>query len=199
MTAILKKARDAVDLFDRIAERVLAQQRGKRFIEKTPEHALRLEFMMRYFPNAQFIFMVRDPRDGYLSVLRNPTATVRSIPLYAELWKRSVQTYLNVNKNGDNTKLVRYEELCRFPETVMTDVMEFLHETFDFQQLNPSKFSETIVKHQMGHERLATHISDETVGQWCNRLTAGEIELFERMLGNWMKKMGYETKRLQPS
>jgi len=84
---MVDSARDAIDLFDRIAEFVIKKNCATRFVEKTPHHALRLAFLQKYFPQAQFIFLVRDPRDGYLSALRNPLGSgpINGIPIPVEM------------------------------------------------------------------------------------------------------------------
>ena len=40
-----------------------------RFLEKTPKNALRLPFLERLFPDAQFLFLWRDPRENIASII----------------------------------------------------------------------------------------------------------------------------------
>jgi hypothetical protein len=42
---------------------------GLRFLEKTPKNALRLPFLERLFPDAQFLFLWRDPRENIASII----------------------------------------------------------------------------------------------------------------------------------
>lgn len=42
---------------------------GMRFLEKTPKNALRLPFLERLFPDAQFLFLWRDPRENIASII----------------------------------------------------------------------------------------------------------------------------------
>ena len=42
---------------------------GRRFLEKTPKNALRIPFFDRVFPDAQFIFLWRDPRENLSSIM----------------------------------------------------------------------------------------------------------------------------------
>jgi hypothetical protein len=37
------------------------------FLEKTPESALRLDYITSHFPESHIVFIVRDPRDGLRS------------------------------------------------------------------------------------------------------------------------------------
>jgi len=42
---------------------------GRRFLEKTPKNSLRIPFFNRVFPDAQFIFLWRDPRQSLSSII----------------------------------------------------------------------------------------------------------------------------------
>jgi len=42
---------------------------GRRFLEKTPKNALRIPLFSRIFPDAQFIFLWRDPRENLSSLI----------------------------------------------------------------------------------------------------------------------------------
>jgi hypothetical protein len=42
---------------------------GKRFLEKTPKNSLRIPLFNRVFPDAQFIFLWRDPRENLSSLI----------------------------------------------------------------------------------------------------------------------------------
>jgi len=193
MQTALSEAVDSVNLFDRVARQVVEHAGARRFIEKTPEHILRLPFLLRRFPQGCFVFVVRDPRDGYLSALRNPTAMkkIKNIPTYAELWKRSVASYCAAERGRSKIIRIRYEQLCADPSVTLGAVMRFLGEKLDERQLDPENYSNTKIKATQGHQRLGEPISDSTVGQWRSRLSTDEIAQFDRRLGKWMKRMRY--------
>ncbi|RCX32259.1 sulfotransferase family protein [Thioalbus denitrificans] len=191
MSRILRQARDSVDLFDAIANALMEQKGARRFVEKTPEHALCLPFLTRHFPRSKFVFMLRDPRDGYLSALRNPRVKSGSIPMYTELWKRSVAAFVTAQESGAKIELVRYESLCRDPRAVLEKVMTFLGESLDPAQLQSENYSKTRVRNQQGHQRLAERITDASVGQWRAHLSPEQLEEFQERIGPWMERMGY--------
>jgi LPS sulfotransferase NodH len=47
----------------------LAEPGVRRFLEKTPKNALRIPFFQQIFPDAQFIFLWRDPRENISSIM----------------------------------------------------------------------------------------------------------------------------------
>lgn len=58
---------DLIDYFHNAVQYIINQHnRTKvRFIEKTPQHILYIDFLLKHFPNAKFINIVRDGRDAY--------------------------------------------------------------------------------------------------------------------------------------
>ncbi|NJM19760.1 MAG: sulfotransferase [Richelia sp. RM2_1_2] len=190
MKKLIASATDMVDLFDMIASEVVTAQNASRFVEKTPEHALRLNFLLERFPKAKIVFMIRDGRDGYLSALRNPKVKVNTVSLYGEIWKLSVRAYLKATQQ-ERVKLIRYEELCSNPEIVMTEVMSFLDESLQITQLASNSYSKTKMRSVIGHQRLNEKISNQTVGQWREKMSNQDVEIFNTIAGEELQKMGY--------
>ncbi|MBE9213407.1 sulfotransferase [Plectonema cf. radiosum LEGE 06105] len=190
MKKLIASATDMVDLFDMIASEVVTAQNASRFVEKTPEHALRLNFLLKRFPKAKIVFMIRDVRDGYLSALRNPKVKVNTVSLYGEIWKLSVRAYLKATQK-ERVKLIRYEELCSNPEIVMTEVMSFLDESLQITQLASNSYSKTKMRSVIGHQRLNEKISNQTVGQWREKMSNQDVEIFNTIAGEELQKMGY--------
>jgi hypothetical protein len=47
----------------------LPEPGARRFLEKTPKNSLRIPFFNRIFPDAQFVFLWRDPRENISSIM----------------------------------------------------------------------------------------------------------------------------------
>jgi hypothetical protein len=47
----------------------LSEPGARRFLEKTPKNALRIPFFNHIFPDAQFVFLWRDPRENISSIM----------------------------------------------------------------------------------------------------------------------------------
>jgi hypothetical protein len=62
-------ARFAAQAHDRDGRALPAAARGVRLLEKTPKNALRIPFLDALFPDAQFIYLVRDPRQNIASII----------------------------------------------------------------------------------------------------------------------------------
>lgn len=188
---IVGAARDSVDLFDRLAASLMKTAGANRFIEKTPEHVLRARWILAHFPQSRLVFMVRDPRDGYLSAIRNPSVKARTAEKYAALWAESLAAIGQV-QSDPRLKLVRYEDFCRDPELVLRDVMTFLDLPFDPIQLDPKVYSRTTVSEQEGHQRLIKPISAETIGTWKGKIDPADRAHIEASLSREMAALGYD-------
>jgi hypothetical protein len=190
MAAIRAQSPDSIRLFDAIA-RWMKQAAGARgFVEKSPQHALRLSFLCRYFPRARFVFVCRDPRDGFLSAGRNPHMRRMTADRYARLWLDCVRTRLAQPASTPIFDL-RYEDLCAAPERHLRRMMAFLGYDPVPEQLAPERYARTALARRPGHARLNQAIGSDTVGAWRRALPT-ELELqLERIAGPQMQALRY--------
>jgi len=198
MKNIILKSRSDVDLFDRFAEIIKSQEDGEYFLEKTPEHAIRLRYILDHFPESWVIFVVRDPRDGLISA-REYEAYWDSLPEndrtggYLETWRESVRTYLK-NEESTRVSLVHYEDFCREPERQLDLLASEIGFQVEPQQLDPSYYSQTWYSDKASHSRLKKPITVQTVGRWRAELIEESLLQVEQSLGNEMKQLGYSLK-----
>jgi hypothetical protein len=117
---LVQASRSVTGLFDRYADTIKKQVGAPYFLEKTPEQALRLDYIAEHFPAAHTVFVLRDPRDGLRSAQNFPGywATLPDEDRtgeYLATWHRSVRAYLD-HADRDAVISVRYEDFCREPE-----------------------------------------------------------------------------------
>jgi hypothetical protein len=189
-SSIIKFSRDKVKLFDYIAQRLKESTNAEVFMEKTPEHALVLGKLLRWYPKSKFVFVVRDGRDSYSSAFRNPELK-KVGDNYPELWRDSVRSYLE-NRQASNMTLLRYEELVGNPEYSINSLMNFLKIPVESSQFDPSAFSQTSMAKQPGHEMLSSPINSSSVGAFRQRLSPKQIAFFENYAGFELDELGYD-------
>ena len=111
---------EIVNLFHRIVSNVPPPKRKPYFfLEKTPQHVFYIDIILRCFPEAYFIHLIRDPRDVVASILRAAKTWGKgwfpdSATIAAELWKRSVLEAKKIPKKIKNPERffeLRYEDL----------------------------------------------------------------------------------------
>ena len=194
ITEILKNSSDIVDFFDDFAEASLLKLGGNRFIEKTPPHVLKLKFLLKYFPRAQFINIYRDGRDCYCSAKYHPNIVQgRTVKNYAYYWKKCINSRLI--ESSQQIFDVRYEELIANPEIVITNTMNFLGEGFEPQQIDSTKYSKNVtVNTKKEHfSNLSKPISKSSQGRWLSEMSSDEVNTFNKIAGNELRLLGYLT------
>lgn len=187
---IIDKSKDYVALYDQIADHYKQRTATMKFVEKTPEHALRLSLLLKCFPQSKFIFIVRDARDGFCSAKRNPNFKAQTVFSYSQIWKKSVQEYLT-NSHNKSVYLVKYEELCENPKQMLQNIMEFIGVPFEESQLSTENVSSTVVSYQEGHGRLSEYISSKTVGSWEDEISSDDLAKIMNITGEQLKDLGY--------
>ena len=144
----------AVPIFDKNAiERVrriyLSLAGGKRLVIKSPDHISRVPFFKEMFPDALFVFIVRNPWHNFQSMTLGGTETyllftktVLSLPddlllRAAHSWKECIDLYLKYK--NENWTLTRYEN-------IVYDAGNSISKMFNFLGINDSAYFERAVK-----------------------------------------------------
>jgi hypothetical protein len=150
----------------------------QRWAEKTPKNIVYIETLFALFPSAQFIYVIRDPRDVYCSVREK---AARTTPCWASItlaesargWCRRICCGVSWRERPDRYREVRYEELVTQPEAVMRSVLTFLGEPWSPGVLE------------------GKDIFSSSIGRWRVDLTAAEIGEIEAVAGEIMPELGY--------
>ena len=163
-----------------------AESHGKpRSGEKTPRHALYLDTLREWFPDAPILHIVRDPRDVVTSSHRMfgaPSAVVT-----ARTW---LSHNLAARRSSHRSQYleVRYETLVAQPELELTRICKFIGEEYFPSMLTPEQRS---VEHPGEWDRLQTPLTTGRVGQWRRELTRQQVAQIEWVLGPHLETFGY--------
>jgi Sulfotransferase family len=163
-----------------------SQQQGKpRWAEKTPNNILFIDTLFTVFPAAQFIHMIREPRDALCSIREMAVKKVRTNnfrkiswatmtpKLVGEEWCQRINSGLRWRERPDRYREVRYEELVTQPEATLRSLFAFLGEPWVASVLeNNPPFS-------------------TSVGRWRSELSADEVAEIEAVAGETMSALGY--------
>lgn len=101
--------------------------KGLRWVEQTPLYTLMIDDLAVMFPDALFLWMLRDGREVAHS-LRNFEANQQDLPIGTETWRRYTQAALDFNQSlhGDRMFLMRFAEIVTEPESALKPLWEFL-------------------------------------------------------------------------
>jgi len=173
-----------------------AQQNGNkpRWGQKTPNNTFFIGPILECFPNAQFIYIDRDGRDTCADFLRSSFGATNSF-VAAEFWKLIHNAAKPWREKLDSSQWydIKYEDLVRKPETVLTGVCNFLEEKYEPEMLD---FWKTDLAQGRGknpdHKPLASPVSDKFIGIYKEALSLYDQRVIAAVIGEEMKQSGYE-------
>ena len=169
--------RDYIALFDVLLAHLQQRQPGcRRLGEKSPNHLLYGDELLRGFPDAQMIHVIRDGRDVAVSnrdAFGSQPAWVLRAALrwntYQAAHQRLAQDY-----GPDRYTSVRYEDLVRDPAAALRPLCMFLSEPFQDRMLQPHERSSTGFASRETH-KLST----------LQPVFTGSVQRFRASLSNW--------------
>lgn len=175
-----------------------ARHHGKdRWGEKTPGNLFYADYVLEMFPDAQFIYVVRDPRAGVAS-MQNVTFFPDDVVFNAlsrrKHWKAG-HRYLNSSVPDTQQITVRYEDLVRDPKMTVQRLCEFIDEPFEPGMLSFHEDADRYMKDEAAsnyNEAATKPISTDRIHGGTHRLTSTEIAIVESICAPEMKEFGYE-------
>ncbi|MFC7531072.1 sulfotransferase family protein [Actinoplanes sp. GCM10030250] len=178
-----------------IVFRMYSERFGKpRWGDKRPVYLRHLSTILKLFPDAQIINIMRDGRDCVASLKETPWKPDEFDTLI-EYWTRSADASLAAARYypDDVYHQVRYEDLVADPEPHLRAICAFLDEDFDPAMTAPNKLASVAVPeyktwHTLTHKAPTT----ERVQSWRSRLTDDEIRQCETAFGDRLPRFGYE-------
>lgn len=167
-----------------------ARGEGKvRWGDKTPYYVLHMIKLKEWFPDAQFIHLIRDGRDVALSLFgRRHDFGVYNIYFAAKYW----QIYVELGRaqglqlKADSYMEIHYEDILADQEGSMRRICAFLQEDFSPALLSYEKSSET------GKTPLLMQpVQSDNKEKWRKEMTPGQIAVFESAVGSTLRDCGY--------
>jgi len=187
---LYKESIDIVDFFEKGVQ-ILSDENGGRFVEKTPQHVLYLPFILKHFPNAQIIHIVRDGRDCYCSSKSHQHIPQnKSIVSFAKYWKKCVNVP-RMFKQDSRILEMKYEYLVEEPRVYLPKIMTFLGLSIEEIQFDSSQISNDKRAKLKEFSHLKDPINSSSVERWKTELTDFELKKFNTVAGRELELYGY--------
>ena len=173
-----------------------AEQHSVPFVgEKTPNHLLHMATLERFFPDAKFIHIVRDPRAVVNSWRDVPWSTGHVVG-DAFVWRRYMLAARQCPlRRSDSLMVIRFEDLVRRPEPTLTDVCRFIG--IDFQPgmcaFHDNKESALNVAREPWKARANQPLDTDRLGRWRDELSRSDVALIESVAGWEMHRYEYPS------
>jgi len=168
--------------------------------DKNPSYAIYAKRLVKYFPEAYFLQITRDPRDNILSIKTFEFEAPISA-LLAFRWRESAITLFKFRKkHPDRFFLIRYEDLATEPTKYFKLMCDFLkipfhEEVFEFYKKSDERITGKVREVALKfHKGLLSPINTGKLGLWKTKLPDAEVRIAETVIGNWMERYGYERK-----
>ena len=159
----------------------------------------RLQELRATFPESKLIFIVRDGRDvacSYREVMKRKIASAYRPKLPSEIhsiaaqWKKSCQ---GIIKNlGDQTTLVRYEDLIEQTEPTLKKIHDFLGLAHKYEPNQHIKSQDEPLEFMAWKEKLQSAPDKSRLRRYIYELSDSEVREFEKEAGEELCFFGYK-------
>jgi hypothetical protein len=174
--------------------REYGESRGKpRWGEKRPLYSRHVDVILRLFPDAQIIHLVRDAR-ACVASLRQVPFWDGSVAAAAAIWSLSEHD-LQRNRArlpSDTFYSLRYEDLTDDPRRSLRELCRFLGEQFAPEMLDHRGAAREIVpRRKSWHVGTRRGVNRRRAQSWTWRLDPDEIGLVQRATRRQLLRNGY--------
>lgn len=165
----------------------MSRSGGRRWVEQTPQYTLHLDDMCRLFPDARFLFMVRDGRQVVHSLRNfvNPVEHERA----CRIWKEFMEAGLAFSRSdrGDQLLFVSYQRAVEDTEAELRKVFDFLDEPFE-----PASVDFIRQKRPINSSFADETPTEKLQARWTS-WSPHELKLFREIAGDLLIALGFET------
>lgn len=188
--------RNLLNIYFQIYNQYLAHTGKRRWACKSTFMIEHVAEIRRYYPDARFIFMVRDGRDVAVSAKKS---IFNHFHVYysAVRWQREQRLGLDwlAKLPPEQITLLKYEELIGDPEATIRQLCRFLGEGFEEQMLEYHRSGEARKSGSLSvsWENTAKPVISDNAHKYRSRLTRAEIMQFEAIAMGEMQELGYCT------
>jgi hypothetical protein len=177
-----------------------AAARGKeRWGDKTPMYMQHLPMLERLFPTALYVHLIRDGRDCALSFAQMPEGIVtrswalpRDAAGFACQWRAEVVAARQLGTRvGPRYLEVRYERLVAEPEETLRAVCAHIDLPFEPAMLD---YAANVDVTRQPHQQSLRRPPTPGLRDWRADMDADDVRAFERVAGDLLAELGYETR-----
>jgi hypothetical protein len=163
------------------------------WVDHTPTNFKRGLTLLRMFPEARFLHLVRDGRGVAASLLPldwGPNDVLRA----ADYWmaRCAVGLAAEIQLGPERVLRVRYEDLLASPETTLRRIAGFAG--LEYEPVMAQGAGHWPNRYNERQHRLVGQPPDQSrAHSWHYSLTSRQIEIFESAAGEFLEAMGYQA------
>lgn len=165
-----------------------------RWGNKTPKYVHNIDLLVKLFPKAKIVHLIRDPRDVAASIKRvGWTHTIKEAAIF---WKERVSDGLKGRTFDDDTYYeLKYESLLEQPDRTLKNLYDWLDIDFSeevIDQYRQDKNRTSIEKHKDLFDLIGKPIDKSRAYAWKKSMSKADIAEIEQHNIDLIQKLGYE-------
>ena len=181
-------------------EAYAARQGKQRWGDKTPHYVHHIDHLLRLWPDARFVVLVRDGRDVALSLRRMPFGPNNAWAA-AQWWARGVRAGVRAQREHPEAVLtVRYEALAERPEQEVPRLCGFLGLGYDADMLALDDVDPALIVPDQAawFPTLFDGINTSAVGRWRREMSRRDRRVFAALAGAELEQLDYDIAGEEP-
>ena len=190
-----------INSFKSIIDKIYTSSSKDNFLiwgDKTPQNTFFINHIFPVYPNAKYIFIIRDGRDVINSLIKmmrvnknyKNYSKLKIIKKATLLWNESIESYDYLLKRNANVKLVKYEDFTANPSIIINELITFLEVDKGLIE-NGNKAKIMGVSKMDHHKNLNNPISTASIGKWKKELDENVLNfILPKILKN-LNRFGY--------
>ena len=162
--------------------------------DKTPHYVHHIDHLLRVWPRARFVVLVRDGRDVALSLRRMPFGPNNAWAA-AQWWARGIRAGQRAaERHPDAVLTVRYEDVATAPATEIPRICAFLGVQYceDMLELEKVDRSKIVPDQASWFPTIFEGITTGAVGRWRSEMRGRDQRIFAALAGDELRALGYE-------
>jgi protein-tyrosine sulfotransferase len=186
------EARDLKTLIEAFF-RYLARDHGSsaiRWGDKTPYNTFHLAALEAVFPNAQYLWLVRDGRDVALSYV--DAGLFDTLDAAADRWVAANRACAALAARNPGVYRQSYEALVSDPETHFRAIFKWAELPFSPEVLTAPTAPMGDVEALAHHRNVTQPILATSIGRWQSHLSADDLAQFSKEFWIMIEEFGYD-------
>ena len=194
--------RTPAGLFRALLECYAEKQAASRVGEKTPGHNAHVDTIIKAYPYAKIIALVRDGRAVVNSKMSAPWAipgNPRRFWLFCWNWVVQMRLIIRHQRRYGTDKIltVNYEDLVQEPQAQLKRICRFIDEPFEPRMLDSSISSDSVPDWEEGWKAKAkTGLDTRRLQGWRKERSQQEIWAMNTIMGPMLRRFGYTDANL---
>ena len=176
--------------------RAYAAAHGKPgWADKTPHYVHHVDHLLRVWPRARFVVLVRDGRDVALSLRRMPFGPNNAWAA-AQWWARGIRAGERAQREHPDAVLtVRYEDVAEHPAREVSRICDFLGIAYrdDMLALDQVDRSRIVPDQAAWFPTIFEGITTGAVGRWRREMGERDQRIFAALAGDELRAFGYDA------